>query len=690
MTQTRKMLFGVVGALSACVLMACDGPAATMGPKDYGDITGVEEIGQPLTAFSAVAWDAGTGAMTLNFAAADTLLVVAKHPVSGAILVNDVATAATATSLKKLFISGYAGAATETVILDFANGTFAPGVTGAGGQGIYVNLGDGAANAFKVRGSGTAVDTVSLGGTAMAGAVSFNVDAFPDITVLGSTAISYTFSLGGGNDVFNATTTQYGVTGPFQATAGTVAATGTLTTLAQGVGAVLDGETFTLADGIHPPVVFEFDVAGGGVTAGNVPVVIAALAADTVVAAAMRTAITGAANLDLTPTAAATAVVTLTNDNLGAVGNVTITETVVAAGFTVSGMASGVGGGGAGVTVYGGLGDDTLTGSAGNDFIYGDLGTDTLSGGNSATDNDVISGGASFADGGGLDTVTYAARTNPVFITVGTAANDGEINETDDINIDVETVIGGAGADTFTGGAGAQTFFGGAGNDTFIMGALASTGAGSDIVWGGAGTDTVSYAARTAAVTVTMDGVAANDGESGENDNVQVDVENFICPTGAYVCTITGNLLDNAITGGAGADVMVGGAGDDTFIMGANGGIGLGADQISGGTGTDTVDFSTFGVAIDVKMDFTASTTMSKKINTDVENLVCPNYVNTVVANDANNHLYGGTAADTIDGVGGDDFIEGGGGADVITCGDGSDVWTGRATGTNALLDCEL
>lgn len=682
MRRTQKLLLGVVGALSALTMMACEvGP--TPETRDLGDITGVEEIGQPISAFSAYSWDAGTGALTLNFDGSETLLIVGKHVVSGAIVVNDVALpATTGTNLKRLFISGQA--AGETVILDFANGTFAPGTDA--GVGIWVDLGTGA-NSLKVRGAGATGDTISVGGVERAAFMAYNIDAWTDISVAatGPGTVAYTFSLGGGNDVFTGSATQYGVTGPYMQAAGTVAATGTITAVDEGSG-IADGDTFTIGDGVRPPTVFEFEVAGG-VTAGRVPVAIAALDTAATIAPLIRAAINGVgASLAVTAAVPVGAAVGLTNDALGAFGNVAITQTST---MTIVGMTGGVGAGGTGVTVYGGLGDDTLTGSAGNDTLNGDLGTDLLSGGNVSYDSDTISGGASFADGGGLDTVTYASRTGDLAITIGAGADDGEATETDDLGVDVEIVQGGSGADTFTGAAGNQIFYGNGGNDTFLMGSAAL---GNDQVYGGAGTDTVSYAARTAAVTVTMDGTAG-DGETGESDNVGSDIENFVCQTGVFACTVTGNALDNSFTCGGGLDKLNGGAGDDSFVFGANGSVGAGADEITGGTGLDTVDFRTFGVGVNLKMDGTASTTMSKKIMTDVENVRLPDSVNTLVCNAADNRVYGGTAADTVDLGGGDDFFEGGGGADSLTCGDGSDIWINTgASGSAAVTpsDCEL
>jgi Ca2+-binding RTX toxin-like protein len=211
-------------------------------------------------------------------------------------------------------------------------------------------------------------------------------------------------------------------------------------------------------------------------------------------------------------------------------------------------------------------------------------------------------------------------------------------------------------------------------------------------VYGEAGIDTVDYGARLEAVTVTMDLNIANDGNAtaNENDNVRADVERLICPTAAVACTVTGNALDNRITGGGGMDIVDGAAGDDTFVVGANGGIGAGADHFTGGAGVDTIDFSAFGTVLDVRMDDVASTTMSKRIAVDVENLVCPTAsACTVLGNAANNHLFGSSQTDTLSSGGGDDFVETNGGSDAVDCGDGSDILIGAgavAVGTT----CEL
>lgn len=71
-------------------------------------------------------------------------------------------------------------------------------------------------------------------------------------------------------------------------------AVGSITAIA---GALLvDGETFTIDDGVNPPVTFEFD-SGGGVLPGNVPVPFTPADTAATVAASIRAAINTAANL---------------------------------------------------------------------------------------------------------------------------------------------------------------------------------------------------------------------------------------------------------------------------------------------------------------------------------------------------------------------------------------------------------
>jgi Ca2+-binding RTX toxin-like protein len=174
-------------------------------------------------------------------------------------------------------------------------------------------------------------------------------------------------------------------------------------------------------------------------------------------------------------------------------------------------------------------GNDTINGSGGNDTIDGGVGNDVLSGGDG---NDAIDGGT---------------------------GND--------------TVNGQNGNDVLTGDTGNDSLNGGAGNDSM----QGETGA--DVFTGGAGTDTAKYSEKTTGLTLDIDN-AADDGISGEKDNIKTDVENLTGGSGNDI--ITGSAVANALVGGAGSDTISGGAGNDSLDGGQN------SDTLNGESGTNT------------------------------------------------------------------------------------------------------
>ena len=105
-------------------------------------------------------------------------------------------------------------------------------------------------------------------------------------------------------------------------------------------------------------------------------------------------------------------------------------------------------------------------------------------------------------------------------------------------------------------------------------------GLGADLLLGGAGTDTADYSARSASVAADPDG-AANDGESGEGDLIETDVESFTGGSGDDV--LVGATGTNFLVGGAGADTLDGAQGDDDIEGGP------GQDVITGGSGGDVL-----------------------------------------------------------------------------------------------------
>lgn len=229
--------------------------------------------------------------------------------------------------------------------------------------------------------------------------------------------------------------------------------------------------------------------------------------------------------------------------------------------------------GGAGADLLeGGDGGETINGEGGNDVIHGNAGADSLSGG---SDSDTFYGynadGADTISGGDqLDTVDYGAKTGNLTITVGSGANDGASGEGDDVQGDIETVIGGQGNDHITGDSSDELLDGYYGNDTLVGG----TGTSADTLNGGSGTgtDTADYSARSDNLKITLDGVN-NDGNEtfGEGDNV-VDVQIVIGGSG-----------NDTIIGDGGANTLMGSGGTDSLRGGDN------ADSIDGGSGNDTI-----------------------------------------------------------------------------------------------------
>ncbi|HEV2784828.1 MAG TPA: calcium-binding protein, partial [Solirubrobacteraceae bacterium] len=143
---------------------------------------------------------------------------------------------------------------------------------------------------------------------------------------------------------------------------------------------------------------------------------------------------------------------------------------------------------------------------------------------------------------------------------------------------------GNAGDDLVGGGEGTDTVNGGTGADEllqsvvplFLPGATESDG---DTCNGDAGDDTVSYETRQDPVTVTADGVAADDGVAGENDNIGPTVENVL--GGSAADDLSGNGGHNELVGSGGGDVLSGLAGSDALFGG------IGNDTLTGGADPD-------------------------------------------------------------------------------------------------------
>jgi len=248
-------------------------------------------------------------------------------------------------------------------------------------------------------------------------------------------------------------------------------------------------------------------------------------------------------------------------------------------------------------TVTGTTGDDSLDGQAGADTLIGGLGNDTyiidlLANGklqdkiteakNAGTDTIVLKGDISLAKAA---TIKLVSNVENVDISL---TNNSLLNLTGD---NVNNILAGNAADNvIDGGKGADTMIGGVGNDIYIL-----DNAG-DIVTEAlnGGTDLVNIKFSSGAYTL---------GDHVENGLI----------SHAKAFALSGNELNNTLTGGAGANTLNGSAGDDNLNGGKGNDIlngGIGNDSLTGGAGADTFVFSMVDIgsagarSVDVVTDF--------------------------------------------------------------------------------------
>lgn len=224
-------------------------------------------------------------------------------------------------------------------------------------------------------------------------------------------------------------------------------------------------------------------------------------------------------------------------------------------------------------------GDDRADGGAGSDVIDGAGGDDVAHGGDDA---DVLDGGTGaddLAGGTGDDRLDGDTGVDRLRGDDGADALEAVGTDTENLDggagpdlLDAEGVSapaalsGGPGDDRLLGGAAADRLDGGTGDDR-----LASSPAG-DVLLGGEGTDTMSYEEADGGVSVTV-GRRADDGVSGEGDDVAADVE-----------TVVGGTGDDELVAAAGGTTLRGGEGVDRVIGGA------GRDALHGDEGDDRLD----------------------------------------------------------------------------------------------------
>ncbi|MCT8945708.1 retention module-containing protein [Pseudomonas iridis] len=189
---------------------------------------------------------------------------------------------------------------------------------------------------------------------------------------------------------------------------------------------------------------------------------------------------------------------------------------------------------------------------------------------------------------GGSDTANVSISYQDGHTLTGTAGDDVLVAGTGD-NI----INAGDGNDVLTAGSGNNELHGSAGND------LLYSGAGNDLLDGGSGTDTASYAHATAAVTVNL-GLLVAQNTLGAGTDTLTGIENLVGSN--FNDSLTGDNNNNVINGGLGNDTLNGGGGDDLLIGG------MGNNTLTGGAGADTFQWLKGNSGHDLITDFTPGT----------------------------------------------------------------------------------
>jgi len=327
-----------------------------------------------------------------------------------------------------------------------------------------------------------------------------------------------------------------------------------------------DADADTLLGGAGDDTVFGGDGANSLDGGAGADLVIGGIAADTIAGGEGADTLEGADGFDFADFGRSIGVAVALDGSILATGDAAGDLLVGFEGLI--GSATGadrlVGDGGANRLVGQG-GDDTLEGGAGADTLEGGVGDDTyvvgagdvvIEGANAGVDGVITA--LSYTLGANLETLVAASAVSAALTLTGNALSN--------------TITGGAGADLLNGGAGADTLSGGLGNDTYVVDAAG---------------DLVIEAANAGVDTV----------RSSVSFTLSNNLENLVATAGVSAAlTLTGNTLNNRITGGGGADMLRGAAGNDIITGGSGADTiagGTGNDRLTGGTGTDAFLFDT-------------------------------------------------------------------------------------------------
>jgi Ca2+-binding RTX toxin-like protein len=500
---------------AALMVVACQAPEQQSYDFDATGFDGITSQSIPvLTAGDCVI--AGNGDMTLQVGD-DELLYVFKRVTDGKVVANALTLgggecATTATATRKITITGTAvasGSGANKVLIDFLNGTFAPGVKATTGNahtpGIAIDL-LGGTDEVTVRGT-TGVDSWVLGSGTYDG-IDLNADKAPDIKFVGVESVKMT--TGPGADVL----TGMGIATSQAASAFGVPMTvfggddaDTMTSGAVGVQNVLNGGAG------NDIFLQQNNKASDQIVGGSGRDTLDYRARSAALTITMGDALANDGDGSTTPTAAEADDV---GDDVEIVyggsaadsidGTLAVGAEAAPTVMSVPGFVLQLIGGAGNDTLIGGTGKDSLDGGDGDDILRGAAGSDTMVGGlgvDAADYSDhsdhvdpldntsaligvtvsmVYSSGAVCGYTGGTekDVFNTTAATPDIENLIGSPGDDvltGTIKD----NI----IWGGTGGDTINGNDGADTLYGEAGADTI------NGGNGNDVLVGGVGIDTM-------------------------------------------------------------------------------------------------------------------------------------------------------------------------------------------------------
>lgn len=251
------------------------------------------------------------------------------------------------------------------------------------------------------------------------------------------------------------------------------------------------------------------------------------------------------------------------------------------------------------------------------------------------------------------------------------------------------SIFTGAGDDVLSGGFGDDVFDGGSGNDTYLFNSPVWMGSDTIVEFDG-GVDTLDFSQSVSAIRIDLGNASAQI----VSDSLALSlthhntIENIV--GGPLSDTISGNLLNNHITGGGGSDLLIGGPGNDVYHF--DNASAAEVDRIVewAGGGTDTLDFTnaTNNVSANLLSDTALVTMAKRKVVTGAAGQAA--YFENVTGGSGDDSLAGNVAVNILRGGNGNDTLNGGSSDDVIVGESGNDTLVGEAGNDTFVFDTDL